>query len=143
MESAKTWPKMPFKSCKGRCVSCSRHTIECWVDIQDILDGFVRKVKARGNVDNRCIVVAEPAAARPGVETYMERIHAECAAPAEEAAAAAEAAASSASASAAGVAGATRTAAPPAGAASSAMDVDDDDSYVVYRPSTQAGISWT
>ncbi|CAE7770609.1 unnamed protein product, partial [Symbiodinium necroappetens] len=31
------------------------------------------------------------------------------------------------------------TAAPPAGAASSAMDVDDDDSYVVYRPSTQAG----
>ncbi|CAE7275163.1 unnamed protein product, partial [Symbiodinium microadriaticum] len=67
--------------------------------VEDILDGFVRKVKARGNVDNRCIVVAEPAAAR--------------------------------------------TAAPPAGAASSAMDVDDDDSYVVYRPSTQAGIPWT
>ena len=75
MESAKTWPKMPFRSCKGRCEDCGHVTIEsieCWVDVQEILDGFVRKVKARGNVDNRCVLVAEPAAARPGVETYID-----------------------------------------------------------------------
>ena len=66
MESAKTWPKMPFRSCKGRREDCGHYTLECWADVQEILDGFVRKVKARGNVDNLCLLVAEPAAARPG-----------------------------------------------------------------------------
>ena len=84
-------------------------------------------MKARGKVDNYSVSVAEPAAARPGVETYMERFHTECEA-ADADYAAAEAAVSSASAT--GVAGATRTAAPPAGA-SSAMDIDEDDSYVL------------
>ena len=93
----------------------------------------MRKVKARGKVDNYSVLVVEPAAARPGVETYMERFHAECEATDADYAAA-EAAASSASAF--DVAGATRAAAPPAGA-SSAMDIDGDDSYVL--PPEHAG----
>ena len=59
MESAKTFPRMPFKSCKGRCVECTHTNVEIRVDVQDILDGFIRKCRATGNVNNYCVLVAE------------------------------------------------------------------------------------
>ncbi|OLP90155.1 hypothetical protein AK812_SmicGene28317 [Symbiodinium microadriaticum] len=115
MEAAKTFPRMPFKSCKGRCVECTHSTVELWVDVQDILDGFIKKCRASGNVNSYCVLIAEPAAARAaGIESYAERFHRECLELEEEEAAAAEA----------------EPAAPTAGAASSgtaaAMEVDDD-----------------
>ena len=79
MESAKTFPRMPFKSCKGRCEQCTHNSLETWVDVQDILDGFVRKCRAAGVVNNYCVLVAEPGAARAaGIESYAERFHREC-----------------------------------------------------------------
>ena len=111
---------MPFKSCKGQCERCSHSNLEVWVDVQDILDGFVRKVRAAGVVNNCSILVAEPEAARaPGIESYAERFHRECQQMLEEEEAAA----------------AADSAAPSAGAASSAaaptaMEVDED-SFVV------------
>ena len=79
MESAKTFPRMPFRSCKGRCHECTHNSLEVWVDVQDILDGFVRKCRAVGIVDSYCVLVAEPGAARAtGIETYAERFHREC-----------------------------------------------------------------
>ena len=119
MESAKTFPRMPFKSCKGRCVECTHATVELWVDVQDILDGFIKKCRASGNVNSYSILIAEPEAARAaGIESYAERFHRECLELEEEEAAAA----------------AAGPAAPTAGAASSstaagaaaAMEVDDD-----------------
>ena len=79
MESAKTFPRMPFQSCKGRCTDCTHASLELWVDVQDILDGFVRKCRAVGVVDSYCVIVAEPGTARAaGTETYAERFHREC-----------------------------------------------------------------
>ena len=115
MESAKTFPRMPFKSCKGRCEQCTHTNLEIWVDVQDILDGFIRKCRATGIVNNYCVLVAEPEAARAaGIESYAERFHRECLQMEEEEAAAA-----------------AGPAAPTAGAASSgaapaAMEVDED-----------------
>ncbi|CAE7265828.1 LYPLA1 [Symbiodinium sp. KB8] len=113
------------------CIHCGVQTVnltvievkinhEVWVDVQDILDGFVRKVRAAGVVNNCSILVAEPEAARaPGIESYAERFHRECQQMLEEEEAAA----------------AADSAAPSAGAASSAaaptaMEVDED-SFVV------------
>ena len=121
MEAAKTFPRMPFQACKGRCEQCTHNSLEVWVDVQDILDGFVRKCRAVGVVNNYCVLVAEPGAARAaGIESYAERFHRECQEmEEEEAAAAAGPAAPSAEM-------ATSDAAP------AAMEVDDDeDSFVV------------
>ena len=123
MESAKTFPRMPFQSCKGRCTDCTHASLELWVDVQDILDGFVRKCRAVGIVDSYCVLVAEPGTARAtGIETYAERFHRECQEMEEEEQEAAAAAAAG-------------PAAPSAGMASSPgptpMDVDDEDSFVV------------
>ena len=123
MESAKTFPRMPFHSCKGRCTDCTHASLELWVDVQDILDGFVRKCRAVGVVDSYCVLVAEPGTARTaGIETYAERFHRECQEMEDEEQEAAAAAAAG-------------PAAPSAGMASSPgpapMDVDDEDSFVV------------
>ena len=123
MESAKTFPRMPFHSCKGRCTDCTHASLELWVDVQDILDGFVRKCRAVGVVDSYCVLVAEPGTARAaGIETYAERFHRECQEMEDEEQEAAAAAAAG-------------PAAPSAGMASSPgpapMDVDDEDSFVV------------
>ncbi|CAE7877192.1 unnamed protein product, partial [Symbiodinium sp. KB8] len=115
MEAAKTFIRMPFKSCKGRCEDCTHTTLESWVEVQDILDGFVRKCRVSGNLSNYCVLIAEPEAARAaGIESYAERFHRECLEMEEEEAAAA-----------------AGPAAPSAGATSSdaaptAMEVDED-----------------
>ena len=74
MEAAKTFPRMPFQACKGRCEQCTHNSLEVWVDVQDILDGFVRTCRAVGVVNNYCVLVAEPGAARAaGIESYAEK----------------------------------------------------------------------
>ena len=119
MEATRTFIRMPFKSCKGRCEDCTHTTLETWVNVQDVLDGFVRKCKASGNLSNYCVLTAEPEAARAaGIESYAERFYRECLEMEEEEAAAAEGPA-------APSAGATSSDAAPA-----AMEVDED-SYVL------------
>ncbi|CAE7603475.1 unnamed protein product, partial [Symbiodinium microadriaticum] len=121
MEAAKTFPRMPFQACKGRCEQCTHNSLEVWVDVQDILDGFIRKCRAAGIVNNYCILVAEPEAARAaGIESYAERFHRECLQIEEEEAAAA-----------AGPAAPSAGAATSSDAAPAAMEVDDEDSFVV------------
>ena len=127
MESAKTFPRMPFHSCKGRCTDCTHASLELWVDVQDILDGFVRKCRAVGVVDSYCVLVAEPGTARAaGIETYAERFHRECQEMEEEEQEAAAAAAAGPAAPSAGMASS-----PGPGPGPAPMDVDDEDSFVV------------
>ena len=89
-----------------------------WNAVNEIYDGFIRKCKARGNMDNLCVLVAEVATSRPGVETYAERFYRETQAMAEE------------------EAEAEGTAAPSAGATASSapMVIDDASSMTMMTP---------